>query len=135
MALPSEYCFLKKSFMRLRILFLFLLILPIWSAGQTIPVGTPVLEDAYRRAQLLGELDSSVSFLARPFSPTISFKRENSFDPTFDLSVNRFTSFDGTFHFDHNLGLVQLLPVTVQLQHNTHHPYSMNDGPIIPARG
>ena len=58
MALPSEYCFLKKSFMRLRILFLFLLILPIWSAGQTIPVGTPVLEDAYRRAQLLGELDS-----------------------------------------------------------------------------
>ena len=121
--------------MRLRILFLFLLILPIWSAGQTIPVGTPVLEDAYRRAQLLGELDSSVSFLARPFSPTISFKRENSFDPTFDLSVNRFTSFDGTFHFDHNLGLVQLLPVTVQLQRNTHHPYSMNDGPIIPARG
>jgi hypothetical protein len=34
--------------------------------AQTLPVGIPVLEDAYRREQLLGITDSLISFTIRP---------------------------------------------------------------------
>ena len=42
--------------------------------GQSIPVGTSVLEDFYRRAQLLGQIDSSISFTSRPFFPVDALK-------------------------------------------------------------
>ena len=34
--------------------------------SQTLPVGIPVLEDNYRREQLLGKTDSLISFTIRP---------------------------------------------------------------------
>ena len=34
--------------------------------SQTLPVGLPVLEDTYRREQLLGKTDSLISFTIRP---------------------------------------------------------------------
>lgn len=108
---------------------------PLESKSQSLPVGTPVLEDALRRGQLLGEIDSSISFTSRPLFPTASMKLTNTFDPYNTLEEERWTKSDGTFHFAKNKGIVQLLPFTWQQQFNTHHPYSLNDGSMIPARG
>ena len=105
------------------------------SKGQTVPVGTPVLEDFYRRDQLLGQLDSSISFTARPFFPVEALKIKNAFDPTQTLDQERKTKFDGAYRFGGKKGFIQLLPFTWQQQFNTHHPYSLNDGAMIPARG
>lgn len=105
------------------------------ACGQSLPVGTPVLEDAYRRAQLLGKVDSSISFTSRPLFPVESMKIANAFDPMNILGKERWTKTDGIFRFAKTYGLVQLLPVTWQQQFNTRNPYSFNDGAMIPARG
>ena len=116
--------------MRLRILFLFLLIYPLWSAGQTIPVGTPVLEDAYRRAQLLGEIDSSVSFTSRPIHPVELFGVKNPFN----LDEKSWHQTPEIQFLNHK-GKISLMPFTWKQQYNTDHPYSLNDGAMVPARG
>jgi len=108
---------------------------PICSTAQSLPVGTPMLEDAYRRAQLLGEIDSSISFTSRPLFPTSSMKVNNTFDPFNSLGNERWTKSDGTFHFAKDKGLIQLLPYTQQFQFNSALPYSLNDGPMIPSKG
>ncbi len=105
------------------------------SKGQSIPVGTPVLEDYYRRAQLMGQLDSSISFTARPFFPVETLRLNNAFDPEQTLNKERKTKFDGIHRFMGKKGSIQLLPFSWQLLFNTHHPYSLNDGGMIPARG
>ena len=105
------------------------------SKGQSIPVGTPILEDYYRRAQLLGEVDSSISFTARPFFPVEALKLKNAFDPIQNPDQESKTKFDGSYRFWGKRGLIQLLPFSWQQQYNTDHPYSLNDGAMIPARG
>lgn len=103
--------------------------------AQSLPVGTPILEDAYRRAQLLGQIDSTISFMARPFFPEESLKLKDGFDPFNTLEKGAGDKFAGTFKFLGKWGKVRLLPVTLQQQFNTHNPYSLNDGEMIPARG
>jgi len=106
-----------------------------FSHAQSLPVGTPVLEDAYRRAQLLGEIDSSISFTSRPLFPVASMKVNNAFDPINSLENNRLLQTNGIFRFAKGKGVLKLLPFTLQQQYNTDHPYSLNDGPMILARG
>jgi len=105
------------------------------SLAQSLPVGTPVLEDALRRAQILGQVDSSVSFTSRPLFPVASLKLKNSFDPDGSLEKERGTKYNGIFRFGGTRGILQLLPVTLEQQYNTHHPEGWNDGAMIPARG
>lgn len=107
----------------------------LFSNGQSIPVGMPILEDYYRRAQLLGQVDSTISFTSRPFFPVESLKLKNGLDPMLTLDNGRKTNFDGGYRFWGKNGLIQILPVTWQNQFNTDHPYSLNDGAMIPARG
>jgi hypothetical protein len=107
---------------------------PHYSSAQSLPVGTSVLEDAYRRAQLLGEIDSSISFTSRPLSIE-ALQVNNVFDPYNTLDEDRWIKSDGIFHFGNEKGIVQILPFTRQLQFNSDHPYSLNDGAMIPARG
>lgn len=99
------------------------------SFSQVLPVGTPVLEDKYRRDQLLGLVDSSISFAIRPLTAT-ALARTNLFDPMGAAdSVNY-------IYGDPREGLtVQLLPARFQYQLNTTYPYGWNDGPMIPAKG
>src|SRR5665647_3427144 len=104
---------------------------PEKSIAQSIPVGTVVLEDAYRRAQLLGEIDSSISFTSRPLFPVASMKIDNPFDPFSTLGKERWTKTGGIFQFLKDRGTVQLLPFTLQHQYNSDHPYSLNDGMMI----
>ena len=103
--------------------------------AQSIPVGTPVLEDYYRRAQLLGKVDFSISFTSRPFFPVEALKLKNSFNPEETLDQERIVNFNGIYRFWGKRGLIQLLPLTWQHQFSTDHPYSLNDGAMIPARG
>lgn len=105
------------------------------SMTQTLPVGTPILEDAYRRLQLLGQIDSSISFTVRPIFPKASFKLENVFDPTQTLDSQRISKYDGKLEYWKNRIIFQLLPITFLQQFNSDHPVGYNDGAMIPARG
>lgn len=96
--------------------------------AQTIPVGFPVLEDYYRRQQLLGKVDSAISFSIRPLTAQALHQHEYLHYP--DESRT-----DVVWQSDDGHGYVQLLPVVWQNQLNTAYPYGWNDGPMIPAQG
>jgi len=103
--------------------------------AQSLPVGTIGLEDYYRRAQLLGITDTNVSFTVRPIFPTSINKQANSF---YTDSIEQAHSLMNTdlFKFINKKKFkFQLLPVSVQTQFNSDHPYGWNDGAMIPAKG
>jgi len=103
--------------------------------AQSLPVGTIVLEDAYRRAQLLGQVDSTISFTSRPFFPQISINLKSGFYLRNDLNNGTGGKINTKFQFGDKILEIKLLPVSWQQQFNTHNPYSLNDGAMIPARG
>lgn len=102
--------------------------------AQSIPVGTPVIEDYYRRMQLLGKVDSSVSFTSRPVFRDSTLRADDVFDP--DNSLKRDHWVESTQRsFAGGKGIFRVLPLSWQQQYNSDHPYGWNDGPMIPARG
>ncbi len=117
------------------ILIINIIVFSLGSSAQTLPVGTPILEDAYRRAQLLGQIDSTISFTSRPFFPEASLKLKNGIDRFSSHQSGIDGKFNGSLSFLGKWGQVKLLPITLQQQFNTNNPYSMNDGEMIPARG
>lgn len=102
--------------------------------AQSLPVGTPVLEDYYRRQQLLGKVDSNVSFTVRPLFPTTAFKVHDAFDPDTTLKRDHWVQ-TGPSSFANGGGKFQILPFGWQQQFNSSSPYGWNDGPMIPAKG
>jgi hypothetical protein len=102
--------------------------------AQSLPVGTPVLDDYYRRQQLLGTVDSNISFTVRPLFSGPSLKTHDVFDPDSTLKSDHWVSL-GPVSFAKGLGTFQILPVSWQQQFNSDHPYGWNDGPMIPAKG
>src|SRR5690554_5353528 len=97
--------------------------------AQSLPVGSHLLDDYYRRLQLLGGVDSSVSFALRPLTAS-ALGVENVYDP------------DGVFgkasiieELDNGDGYLQVLPVSLVYNNNTKHPYGWNDGSMVPTRG
>lgn len=86
--------------------------------AQSLPVGMPVLEDHFRREQLLGNRDSSVSFTIRPLGKEAA-----------DLEgINTQRNVSGS-------DKITLLPLSWIQQVNTHHPYGWNDAAMIAAKG
>lgn len=125
-----------RPFNRLILLFLSSSFLfPVFLDAQSLSVGTPALEDYYRRAQLLGKIDSSLSFTSLPFFPREALKLTDIFDPENTLPKTRWNKWDGTVNFAKGKGFIQLLPVTLQVKYSRPVPISMNDGMMIPARG
>ena len=96
--------------------------------AQTIPVGLPVLEDYYRQQQLLGKVDSAISFTIRPITAQALGHSNYLHYPDSSRTDVVWESADGHGH-------LQLLPVVWQNQLNTAYPYGWNDGPMIPGRG
>ncbi len=99
--------------------------------AQTLPVGSlDNIEDAYRRQQLLGEDASNASFTIRPLF--LTDKNEVYLSPdgaglkTMDLNKLLWSKGKSALY---------ALPIEWQHQINTHHPYGMNDGAMIPAKG
>ncbi|MDN3547629.1 capsule assembly Wzi family protein [Mucilaginibacter aquaedulcis] len=103
--------------------------------SQSLPVGTAALEDYYRRTQLLGNTDSSVSFTVRPLFPTYIKKGADPFYP--DSTEKRYNLLNADRFFQSANGKLKgsFLPLTLQTQVNSNHPYGWNDGPMIPAKG
>ena len=104
------------------------------SYAQSLPVGSPVLDDYYRMMQLLGKVDSNVSFTVRPVNcaPTLGVK--DLFDPDSVLKHDHWKE-AGPISFDKGRGGFQILPLSWQQQVNSDHPYGWNDGAMIPAKG
>src|SRR3954463_2028753 len=96
--------------------------------SQSLPAGALVLEDYYRRSQLLGKVDPDLSFSLRPLQSNIELNTLNIFDP--DSTIKK-----STFYFDNKRGAIQILPLSWQQQLNSDHPYGWNDGPMIAAKG
>ncbi|WP_316770968.1 capsule assembly Wzi family protein [Pedobacter frigiditerrae] len=95
--------------------------------AQTVPVGMlEQLDDYYRRQQVLGNDTSNRSFLIRP----LNLPRGTS-DPDFVDKHLRSLIYQST---NQQLALYAL-PVVWQNQLNSHHPYGINDGAIIGAKG
>ncbi len=126
---------MKKNFYLFNFFLIFFFFLPFLTEAQTIPVGMPVLESAYRRAQLLGKVDPDVSFTVRPLFPEKAFRIHDGFDPDSTLARNRKTKFNGIVALGKNYGKLQLLPIVWQNQFNSFHPAGYNDGIMVPARG
>jgi len=113
----------------LKIVVIALFGLPIQALkAQVLPVGTPLLEDYYRREQLLGRVDSTLSFVIRPLSAQ-ALQRTNVFDPDSTLGTA------SIFYNSDKKGYVQLLPVNWTGQFTSAYPYGWNDGPMIPSKG
>ncbi|MBT0813157.1 hypothetical protein KIH41_17850 [Litoribacter ruber] len=115
-------------------LFIFI-IFPLSLQAQTLPVGFPVLEESLRRAQLLGELDSTVSFTLRPLNP----RQLTSYSDTYQVgnlvSEDTLPKSKMQYRFWKERGRVQLLPFHQAIEFNTHHPYPQVNGPMVVNRG
>lgn len=111
----------------------FALIFITYSAikAQTLPVGSVANEDYYRRFQLLGKSDSNVSFMVRPVFPQILADGLYA-DPNDQIKDKTSSQLFGT---QNGKASIILLPVSMQNQTNSHHPYGWNDGAMIPAKG
>lgn len=96
-------------------------------SAQVLPVGTPEMEDYYRRLQLIGKIDSSLSFTVRPL--TQQSLHRSPFFPDEHL-----TSINSTNHFDNQL-TVQVMPLITKLQYTSSFPSGWNDGAMIPTVG
>ncbi|HPR32933.1 MAG TPA: capsule assembly Wzi family protein, partial [Prolixibacteraceae bacterium] len=103
--------------------------------GQTISLGAPLLNDLYRREQLLGNVGIDNSFMARPlFLPETEDKGCFLNNPAIRSILYDSLSF-GKIFFPNNKGGIALLPFTWKSQYTTDHPEGINDGLMIPARG
>ncbi len=103
--------------------------------AQSLPVGSLLLEDYFRRSQLTSGLDSTISFTIRPLNTlgNLSFNQI-----TYPDSLNRqpnFLKVPALSDLDKGEGIFQLLPAGMRMRINTHHPYGWNDGAMIPAKG
>jgi len=88
--------------------------------AQTLPVGTPILEDYYRRMQLMGQIDSTQSFAIRPLTAS-ALQKTDVYHPD-DIQTTQNATF-------------KLLPAVLQFQYTSDHPVGWNDGPMIPNVG
>jgi Capsule assembly protein Wzi len=97
------------------------------SSAQWQTSGLPTLEETARSLQRYDKSDSLFSFCIRPIYPAF-----------FKDSISRLGCLRGAKKID-SLPFINhsfiLLPIVLQQQYNTHHPYGRNDGPMIPAKG
>lgn len=98
--------------------------------SQTLPAGMPVLEDSYRREQLLGNRDSLISFTIRPSLTEDKLESQDDYNSGYKKLLNLKSSLSWKSN-----GHLQLLPISVQRQYNSLLPYDWNDGAMIPAKG
>ena len=110
--------------------FIFLFLSPALTA-QTIQVGS-VGDDAARFFQLMGKVDSSISFTVRPLVRNRQISNSNLYSL---IDSNEMAIYGQPVYFANKNGRFNLLPVTVTQQFNTHHPYGWNDGAMIASKG
>ena len=97
------------------------------SFAQTLNLNNSFFENNLRRAQLNGDIDSTISFTIRPLDLNNYNVDENIFD------YNNYAP--TTFSFFNKKGKFKILPLDFNISFNSHHPYSRNNGSMIPSRG
>ena len=97
--------------------------------AQTINLNEGFIQQNLRTAQLLGEFDSSFSFTSLPIhTGKIGVKIDSSL-----IGSNEYGATLKTFFGKH--GAFKILPVDFIMEYSSHHPYSRNNGSMIPNRG
>tara|TARA_B100001059_G_scaffold127742_1_gene127625 strand:- start:190 stop:1905 length:1716 start_codon:yes stop_codon:yes gene_type:complete len=109
--------------------FLFLFFTFFVSSSQTINLNESFLNDYLRTSQLLGELESDISFTLRPVDIGKNGLEINS--KVFDSEEYSPT----ILTFFKNKGKIKILPIDYNIEFNSHHPYNRNNGSMIPNRG
>lgn len=110
-------------------LIVFVILLPFCSNSQTLKVGSQT-ESYYRTLQLLNRLDSSISFTSRPLnlvhleSSLTDTNRTSTPVPIYAKEISSSKLFS-----------LKLLPISIDQQYNSNHPYGWNDASMIPAKG
>ncbi|MGO4878431.1 capsule assembly Wzi family protein [Pedobacter psychrotolerans] len=118
--------------MRIFYPFLLLIFLSSWVSAQTLPVGLlENVEDAYRRQQLLGKDSSNSSYMIRPMF--MSDRNDLALDPDSSYSLLHFRKL--LYSNPKFKTQIYALPLAWQQQVNSHHPYGMNDGSMVQAKG
>ena len=112
---------------------IFIGILAMEVRAQSVPVGTPVLEDYLRRQQLLGKVDSTFSFMVRPIFPAVAFGKENGVDV--DGTFTDLTQSTTTTVTKGGREVFRILPVSLRMQYNSNLPFGVNNGLMIPNVG
>ena len=102
---------------------------PFLVNAQNIQVSSAT-DEAARSFQLMGKVDSSISFTVRPSANGLLYGRIYSFIDS--IETNKYPR---PVYFANKKGRFNLLPVTLTQQFNTHHPYGWNDGAMISAKG
>ncbi|MEJ7691807.1 capsule assembly Wzi family protein [Daejeonella sp.] len=120
----------------MKLLYSVYILLFFWTTSgysQSLPAGMHILEDLYRREQVLGKVDSTISFTVRPlFTGLDAGVRGLALDT---IEERGFTKLASTLSVGGSKGYLQLLPVTLLHQYNSRVPYGWNDGAMIPAGG
>lgn len=104
--------------------------------AQSLPVGTTALEDYYRRSQLSGIADTNVSFTVRPIFPGYINKNKPAdvFYPDSNEQHYNPLNVKSSWYTEDKKFKVSLLPLNLQTEFNSNHPYGWNDGVMIPAK-
>lgn len=124
---------MKRILFLTAIIIAFIYVIPVALNAQSLPVTSHILNDYYRTMQLAGKVDSNISFTVRPLSAT-GLKVRDVFDPDSALKSGYWAKAQPVL-FDKGRGQFRLLPLTLQQQFNSDHPYGWNDGAMIPAKG
>lgn len=107
-------------------LFIYFLILSIHSFSQSVSVNNEALNDYLKREQLNRTSNLSHSFCVRP----VQSENNDSIAWLFDKDKSKL--FNGKSNI---LNSIELLPISLTQQSNSHHPYGWNDAAMIPAAG
>lgn len=99
--------------------------------AQTLPIGSST-DEAARSFQLMGRVDSSISFAARPLNSSSIIDLAGTYSLIDSSSPNKYAK---PVRFAGRWGRLTLLPLTITQQFTTHHPYGWNDGSMIAAKG
>src|SRR5690606_34287792 len=95
-------------------------LLSVQVVAQSLPAGSPVLEEALRRKQLLGELDSSISFNLRPLRLNF-LMREAVYEEEYDFFKEGYLL--GAIDRQTPEVAFSILPIQNTIQFNSGRPY------------
>ncbi len=108
-------------------LYIIVLLFYLNTYTQTLNLNNPLFENNLRRAQLNGDIDSKISFTLRP----LHIENYDVKDNVFDMEEYAPT----LLSFFKKKGKLKILPIDYNINFNSHHPYSRNNGSMIPSRG
>ena len=97
--------------------------------AQTINLNERFIEQNLRTAQLLGKFDPTFSFTSLPIH---TVKKGIKIDSSL-IGSKKYGATLKTFFGKH--GTLKILPVDFLMEYSSHHPYSRNNGSMIPNRG